>query len=109
MNNKIKFFRYKVAVGITFKKLREEMRADGIKVSQQNLNNDIFVKYGKTWNAGREESLPNTTLENLLFICDYYKITTEELFKSVNLISAKDIDDAIANKKKLSKLYNALH
>ena len=37
-------------------------------MTQQYINNDIFIKYSKSWNSAREEALPNTTLENLLLL-----------------------------------------
>ncbi len=104
MNFRIKNFRYKVAVGLTFKRLRVETIIDNKPMSQQFLNNDIAVKYNKTWNSGREESLPNTTLENLLIICDYFKISVEDFFKLVGKISDKEINHAINEKVKLKRL-----
>jgi len=77
-------------------------------MSQQYLNNDIYEKYNKTWNSAREESLPNTTLENMLLICDYFSIKTDEFFKLVNIISRHEIDDAIMSKNKLKSLYHKL-
>lgn len=68
MNYQLQSFRYRVAVGITFKKLRVAIKIDNKAMTQQYINNDIFIKYSKSWNAAREEALPNTTLENLLLL-----------------------------------------
>lgn len=101
-------FRYKVAVGIAFKKLRLEIIIDGKPMTQQYLNNDIYEKYNKSWNSAREETLPNTTLENLYLISDYFKIDVTYFFQLVQSISKKEVDDAIKNKIRLSNLYKEM-
>ena len=67
-------------------------------MTQQYINNDIFIKYSKSWNAAREEALPNTTLENLFIIADYFNISIEELFEQVAKVSKIEIDSAIREK-----------
>lgn len=99
MNYQLQSFRYRVAVGITFKKLRVAIKIDNKAMTQQYINNDIFIKYSKSWNAAREEALPNTTLENLFIIADYFNISIEELFEQVAKVSKIEIDSAIREKK----------
>ncbi|MEN2436494.1 hypothetical protein AAH994_13840 [Weeksellaceae bacterium A-14] len=101
-------FRYKVAVGIALKKLRTEIIIDGKPMTQQYLNNDIYEKYNKSWNSAREETLPNTTLENIYLISDYFKIDITNFFQLVKSISKIEIDDAIKNKIRLNNLYKEL-
>ncbi len=101
-------FRYKVAVGIVFKKLRIEILIDGKPMTQQYLNNDIYEKYDKSWNCAREETFPNTTLENIYIICNYFKIDIDHFFHLVKSISANEIDFAIKNKDRLNNLYKKL-
>ncbi|MCT3915227.1 hypothetical protein CMU59_06205 [Elizabethkingia anophelis] len=108
MNYQLQSFRYRVAVGITFKKLRVAIKIDNKAMTQQYLNNDIFIKYSKSWNAAREEALPNTTLENLFIIADYFNISIEELFEQVAKVSKIEIDSAIKEKKILREKYNIL-
>ncbi|MGY5849553.1 hypothetical protein [Salegentibacter sp. F14] len=100
-----KLFRYRVAVGIVFKKLRIETTINNKPLIQQALNDKIQIKYNKTWNAAREESLPNTTLENLYLMCDFFELSFEELFRRIDNISATEIDDTIRQRSKLSRLY----
>lgn len=99
MNYQLQSFRYRVAVGITFKKLRVAIKIDNKAMTQQYINNDIFIKYSKSWNAAREEALPNTTLENLFIIADYFNISIEELFEQVAKVSKIEIDSAIREKR----------
>ena len=101
-------FRYKVAVGLIFKKLRTEILINEKPMTQQYLNNDIFEKYSKSWNCAREETLPNTTLENIFIICDYFKIDVDYFFELIKSITKNDIDQAIKNKDKLKKMYKEL-
>ena len=108
MNYQLQSFRYRVAVGITFKKLRVAIKIDNKAMTQQYINNDIFIKYSKSWNAAREEALPNTTLENLFIIADYFNISIEELFEQVAKVSKIEIDSAIREKKILRDKYNIL-
>lgn len=104
-----KTFRFKVAVGISLRKLREELIVDGKPMTQNSLNDNILIRYKKTWNSAREESLPNTRLDNLFLISDFFKISLEELFRKVNLITNKEIDQEIKSKVKLKRLYNNLN
>tara|TARA_R110000868_G_scaffold71713_2_gene209695 strand:+ start:25215 stop:25541 length:327 start_codon:yes stop_codon:yes gene_type:complete len=108
MNNSVKIFKFKVAVGITFQKLRLAKIIDTKSMTQQSLNDEISIKYNKTWNSAREESLPNTTIENLYIICDYFNLSLGQFFKLVYSIPNKEIEDTIKNKKKLSRLYKNL-
>lgn len=108
MDYKRKIFREKVAIGIIFKKLRTAIIIDEKPMTQGYLNNDIHEKFDKTWNSGREESLPNTTLENLLLMCDYFKLKPTEFFKLVDAVSEKEITKAIQSKEKLSKAYRSI-
>lgn len=108
MNYQLQSFRYRVAVGITFKKLRVALKIDNKAMTQEYLNNDIFVKYSKTWNAAREEALPNTTLENLFIIANYFNISIEELFELVAKVSKDEIDSAIKEKKTLREKYKTI-
>ncbi|MDV4035714.1 hypothetical protein CMT63_09495 [Elizabethkingia anophelis] len=108
MNYQLQSFRYRVAVGITFKKLRVAIKIDNKAMTQQYLNNDNFIKYSKSWNAAREEALPNTTLENLFIIANYFNISIEELFEQVAKVSKAEIDSAIREKKILREKYNIL-
>lgn len=105
MNNEINFFKYKVAVGISLKKLREGIFVDGKKMSQQLLNNEISINYSKSWNAGREESLPNLTIENLLMICDYFKVNISDFFKLVESVTDQEVLVAIEQKTRLKRLF----
>lgn len=101
-------FKYKVAVGLVFKKLRITIIINGKPMTQQYLNNDIYEKYGKSWNCAREETFPNTTLENIYLICNYFNIEIDYFFQLVKNVPADDIDIAIKNKYRLSKLYKSL-
>ncbi|MDR6461612.1 hypothetical protein [Chryseobacterium sediminis] len=101
-------FRYKVAVGLVLKKIRTGILIDGKPMTQQYLNNDISEKYNKSWNSAREETLPNTTLENLYIICDYFKIDIDYFFRLVKNITKKEIDDAISAKIRLKNLYKEI-
>ncbi len=103
-----KLFRYRVAVGIVFKKLRLETTINNKPLIQQALNDRIQIKYNKAWNAAREESLPNTTLENLYLMCDFFQLSFEELFKRIDSISANEIDITIKHRRKLSRLYKKM-
>lgn len=103
-----KVFRYKVAVGIVNKRLRENISINGKSMTQEYLNNDILEKYDIVWNTGREESVPNTTIENIYLICDYFKIDVEIYFQYVKKITSKEINDSINSKKKLTRLYSLL-
>ncbi|SHG14742.1 hypothetical protein [Chryseobacterium vrystaatense] len=103
-----KIFRYKVAVGAVNKRLRESIIVSGKPMTQEYLNNDILEKYNIVWNAGREESLPNTTIENIYLICDYFKIEIDFYFQFVKKITDEEINDSIKSKKKLSRLHSLL-
>lgn len=74
------------------------IKIDNKAMTQQYINNDIFIKYSKSWNSAREEALPNTTLENLFIIADYFNISIEELFEQVAKVSKIEIDSAIREK-----------
>jgi len=100
-----KTFRYRVAVGVVNKQLREEILINGKPMTQTYLNNDIDEKYGKSWNSGREESLPNTTLENILMVCDYFQIDIQKYFSRISEVSSKEVDNAIESKPKIKRLY----
>ncbi len=78
---------------------------EGKPMTQQQLNNEIQEKYNKTWNSGREETLPNTTLENLLMMCDYFKLKPAEFFELVEKVTEKEFTDTVNNKEKLSTAY----
>ena len=101
-------FRYKVAVGIVFKKLRTDLLIEGRPMTQQYLNNDISERYNKSWNSAREETLPNTTLENLYLICNYFNINFDYFFQLVQNVTKKEVDDTIEGKSRLSNLYKNL-
>lgn len=101
-----KVFRYKVAVGIVNKRLRERILINGKPMIQTYLNNDIKEKYKIDWNSAREESLPNTTLQNLHLICDYFKIDISVYFDIIKNVTDEEIDIAINSKKKLTRLYS---
>lgn len=81
---------------------------DGKPMSQNHLNDQIQFKYSKSWNSAREESLPNTRLENLFLISEYFQISLEDFFKQIDKISKKEIDQEIERKEKLQKLYRKL-
>ncbi|WP_159801697.1 hypothetical protein [Flavobacterium sp. MK4S-17] len=83
--------------------MRIQVLIAGKPMTQQYLNNEISLKYSKSWNSGREESMPNTTLENLFLICDYFNISIEDFFKLVNTVSQKEINDEISRKVRLQK------
>lgn len=102
-----KIFRYKVAVGLVNKQLREEVLINGKPMTQNYLNNDIDEKYGKSWNSGREESLPNTTLENILLVCDYFRIDIQLYFSRIDTISPEEVDATIESKSKIKRLYSS--
>ena len=59
MEFRTKIFRYKVAVGIVNKGLRENILIKGKPMTQIYLNNDIKEIYDIDWNSGREESIHN--------------------------------------------------
>ncbi|WP_185248275.1 hypothetical protein [Chryseobacterium bernardetii] len=101
-----KVFRYKVAVGIINKRLREAISINSKPMTQIYLNNDIKDKYNIDWNSAREESLPNTTLQNVFLICDYFKIDISKYFEIVKNVSDEEVDIAINSKKKLTRLYS---
>lgn len=101
-----KVFRYKVAVGIVNKRLREGILVNNKAMTQIYLNNDIKEKYNIDWNCAREESAPNTTLQNIYLICDYFKIDISRYFEIINNVSDEEIDEAINSKKKLIRLYS---
>lgn len=101
-------FKYKVAVGLVFKKLRTSIMIYGKPMTQQYLNNDIYEKYDKSWNCAREETFPNTTLENIYLICHYFKIDIDYFFHLVKDIPAEEIDLTIKNKNRLNSLYKKL-
>ncbi|MXS71586.1 hypothetical protein GSF70_10185 [Flavobacteriaceae bacterium W22] len=101
-----KVFRYKVAVGVVNKRLREEILINGKPMTQVYLNIDIKEKYNVDWNSAREESLPNTTLQNIYLICDYFKISNSKYFEIVNSLTDNEIDKTIISKKKLTRLYS---
>lgn len=103
VNQDIEIFRFRVAVGIILQKLRKRIVINGKSISQNHLNDQIHLKYSKSWNSAREETLPNTRLENLYLISDYFQISLEEFFKQVNKISKKEIDEEIERKEKLQK------
>lgn len=108
MKNVIDLFKYRVAVGIVNKQLRESILINDKSMTMIYLNNDFQVKYGKAWNSGREETLPNTTLENIILLTDYFDLTIEKYFKKVNQVTPEQINSAIANKERLTKMYNQL-
>lgn len=101
-----KVFRYKVAVGIINKRLRENISINGKPMTQEYLNNDINDKYDIVWNTAREESLPNTTIQNIHLICDYFKIDISTYFQLIEEVSDREIDNNIESKKKLTRLYS---
>ncbi len=108
MKNLIDLFKYRVAVGIVNKQLRESIIINNKSMTMVYLNNDFQVKYGKSWNSGREETLPNTTLENIILLADYFGLSVEKYFEKVNQITPEQIDIAILNKQKLTALYNQI-
>ncbi|KPH14801.1 hypothetical protein AMQ68_05020 [Chryseobacterium sp. ERMR1:04] len=69
--------------------IRTKILIDGRPMTQQYLNNDISEKYNKSWNSAREEILPNTILENLDLISDYFKIEIDDFFQLVKNITKK--------------------
>lgn len=75
-------------------------------MTQIYLNNDIKEKYNIDWNSAREESLPNTTLQNIFLICDYFNIDISKYFEIVKNVSDEEVDIAINSKKKLTRLYS---
>ena len=101
-----KIFRYKVAVGLVNKRLREGILINGKPMTQMYLNNDIKEKYNIDWNCAREESLPNTTLQNLYLICEYFKIDISQYFEIVRNVTTEEVDSTINSKKKLTRLYS---
>lgn len=108
MNYKERTFRFKVAVGIVLRSLREDRIIDGKPMTQTSLNDHIQFKYQKTWNSAREESLPNTRLDNLFLISDFFGITLKDFFEQVTQIDQKQIDQEIKSKVKLKRLYKEL-
>ena len=101
-----KVFRYKVAVGLVNKRLREGIFVNNKPMTQIYLNNDIKERYNIEWNCAREESLPNTTLQNIFLICDYFNIDISRYFEIVKSVSDEEVDIAINSKKKLTRLYS---
>lgn len=108
MKNLIYLFKYRVAVGIVNKQLRESIIINNKSMTMVYLNNDFQIKYGKSWNSGREETLPNTTLENIILLADYFGLSVEKYFEKVNQITPEQIDIAILSKQKLTALYNQI-
>lgn len=101
-----KIFRYRVAVGLVNKRLREGVLINYKPMTQIYLNNDIKEKYNIDWNCAREESIPNTTLQNLYLICDYFKIDISKYFEIVKSVTDEEVDKTINLKKRLSRLYS---
>lgn len=108
MNYKERTFRFKVAIGIVLRLLRENRIVDGKPMTQTSLNDNILFKYQKTWNSAREESLPNTRLDNLYLISDFFGISLKDFFEKVSQIDEKQIDQEIKSKVKLKRLYKDL-
>lgn len=75
-------------------------------MTQIYLNNDIKEKYNIDWNSAREESLPNTTLQNIFLICDYFNIDISKYFEIVKNVSDEEVDIAINSKKTNKTLLN---
>lgn len=108
MKNITDLFKYRVAVGIVNKQLRESILINNKPMTMIYLNNDFQIKYGKAWNSGREETLPNTTLENIILLTDYFDLSVEKYFQIVNQVTPEQINRAICSKEKLTKIYNKL-
>ena len=108
MTHKEKTFRFKVAVGIILRQLREEKSTDGKPLTQNSLNNEILLEYKKTWNSAREESLPNSRLDNLFLISDFFGVPLEQFFRKVSEVTEEEINQEIRSKSKLQKLYRDL-
>ena len=104
MTYKEKTFRFKVAVGIILRKLREEKSTDGKPFTQNSLNDEILLEYKKAWNSAREESLPNTRLDNLFLISDFFGVPLEQFFRKVSEVTEEEINHEIRSKRKLLKL-----
>ncbi len=108
MKNELKVLRFRVAAGIILQRLRKNIIINGKSMSQNYLNDQIQLKYSKSWNSAREESLPNTRLENLYLISNYFKISLEEFFKQVDSVTKNEIDSEIERKEKLQKEFKKL-
>ena len=108
VNYQKKTFRFRVAVGIVLQRLRTDIIIDEKPMTQNSLNDNILLRYKKTWNSAREESLPNTRLDNLYLISDFFGISLEDFFREVNQINEKEIDQEIKSKVKLRRLYSCL-
>lgn len=108
MKHELKILRFRVAAGIILQRLRKNIIINGKSMSQNYLNDQIQLKYSKSWNSAREESLPNTRLENLYLISNYFKISLEEFFKQVDSVTKNEIDSEIERKEKLQKEFKKL-
>tara|TARA_R110000868_G_scaffold54234_1_gene169765 strand:+ start:554 stop:895 length:342 start_codon:yes stop_codon:yes gene_type:complete len=77
---------YSTSIEMVLKELRKEkgMSQGKIKgLSQSDVNIEFAQKYEVILNMGRMESKPNFGIIKLLYLCDYFGISTVDFFKRV--------------------------
>ncbi|WP_034044527.1 hypothetical protein [Wocania ichthyoenteri] len=77
---------YTTSIEMVLKELRKERGVAQGKInglSQSDVNIEFAQKYEITLNMGRMESKPNFGMNKLLYLCDYFGISTIDFFKRV--------------------------
>lgn len=108
MNLKEEIFWYRVAIGVALRKLRESKSSVKEPFTQDKLNVDFYIVFGKTWNAGREEGYPNLTSENMYLITKYFGLTVEEFMKLVYAVTKDEMEEVLSKKVSLRKKLNII-
>ena len=92
---------YSTSIEMVLKELRKEkgMNQGKIKgLSQSDVNIEFAQKYEIIINMGRMESKPNFGIIKLLYLCDYFGISTVDFFKRVLSKEKKEIIEFIKAK-----------
>ena len=92
---------YSTSIEMVLKELRKEkgMNQGKIKgLSQSDVNIEFAQKYEVILNMGRMESKPNFGIVKLLYLCDYFGISTVDFFKRVLSKEKKEIIEFIKAK-----------
>tara|TARA_R110002111_G_scaffold255509_3_gene321808 strand:- start:105 stop:458 length:354 start_codon:yes stop_codon:yes gene_type:complete len=77
---------YTTSIEMVLKELRRKKGMSQGKMSglsQSDVNIEFAQKYEVTINMGRMESKPNFGMTKLLYLCDYFEISTIDFFKRV--------------------------
>lgn len=77
---------YTTSIEMVLKELRKEKGMNQGKISglsQSDVNIEFAQKYEVSINMGRMESKPNFHMTKLLYLCDYFEISTIDFFKKV--------------------------